>query len=322
MAGRHPRSKLDTELLAKIDEKWRFKLSGPEKGVITKGVFSLEEFSRVSKISKFSRISRKWSDYPFFSTVWEFSRISTFSRISRKGILLKRPLFQKTPFSDAEHGKLSQGHRASYKGDAPKVTEANLRFPAVFCENLRFPAPSKCLNFQEKGWICENLRFSAKICVLGSLCHLSSVTLSAPWQPVPFSRGHTPLGFVSSPPFHPPTFNYPAPHRWASLPCEHKPSPNCENRPLHCKENPRKTFRPVSTNGACKIKPCTNFLSISRKNLENPQFRARTWKIPAEKPCAKSIPKIARKYKIAPGFRLWCCPQEGPWIVTPKQSYR
>ena len=36
--------------------------------------------------------------------------------------------------------------------------------------------------FQEKGWICENLRFAAKICVLGSLslCHLSSVLLSAP----------------------------------------------------------------------------------------------------------------------------------------------
>ena len=67
------------------------------------------------------------------------------------------------------------------------MTEPNLRFPAVFCENLRFsakirgflrfPAPSKCLNFQAKGWICENLRFSAKICVFGFLCHLGSVTL-------------------------------------------------------------------------------------------------------------------------------------------------
>ena len=34
------------------------------------------------------------------------------------------------------------------KGDAPKVTEPNLRFPAVFCENLRFPAK-----------ICGFLRF-------------------------------------------------------------------------------------------------------------------------------------------------------------------
>ena len=49
------------------------------------------------------------------------------------------------------------------------MTEPNLRFPAVFCGNLRFsakihgflrfPAPSKCFSFQEKGWICENLRF-------------------------------------------------------------------------------------------------------------------------------------------------------------------
>ena len=50
---------------------------------------------------------------------------------------------------------------AELKGDAPKVTEPNLRFPAVFCENLRFPAkicgflrfpaPSECWNLQEKG---------------------------------------------------------------------------------------------------------------------------------------------------------------------------
>ena len=52
-----------------------------------------------------------------------------------------------------------------------------LRKSAVFCEN---PALSKSLNFQEKGWICKNLRFSAKICALGFLCHLRSVTLSSP----------------------------------------------------------------------------------------------------------------------------------------------
>ena len=44
-----------------------------------------------------------------------------------------------------------------------------LRKSAVF---LWFPAPSKCLNFQEKGWICENLRFSAN----------SSVPLGVPWE--------------------------------------------------------------------------------------------------------------------------------------------
>ena len=37
--------------------------SGPEKGVITKGVFSLEN-SLESLKSKFSRISRKWLDSP------------------------------------------------------------------------------------------------------------------------------------------------------------------------------------------------------------------------------------------------------------------
>ena len=57
-----------------------------------------------------------------------------------------------------------------------KVTEPNLRFlrsPANICGYLResavfcgFLRPSK------KGSICENLGFSAKICVLGSLCHL------------------------------------------------------------------------------------------------------------------------------------------------------
>ena len=43
-----------------------------------------------------------------------------------------------------------------------------LRFSAKIFGLLRKSAPSKCLNFQEKGWICENLGFSAKICVLGS----------------------------------------------------------------------------------------------------------------------------------------------------------
>ena len=58
-----------------------------KKGSLRKGI---------SKISRFSRISRKWSDSPLFSTVWGFSkisRISKFSRISRKWTFLKRPLF-------------------------------------------------------------------------------------------------------------------------------------------------------------------------------------------------------------------------------------
>ena len=40
-----------------------------------------------------------------------------------------------------------------------------LRKSSVSCGFLRFLVPSKCWNFQEKVWIWENLRFSAKICV-------------------------------------------------------------------------------------------------------------------------------------------------------------
>ena len=47
------------------------------------------------------------------------------------------------------------------------MTNPNVRFPAAFCEKnfgflrgkLRFPAPFKCLNFQEKGSVCH-LNFS------------------------------------------------------------------------------------------------------------------------------------------------------------------
>ena len=67
-----------------------------------------------------------------------------------------------------------------------------LRFSAKifgFLQKSAVPAPSTCLNFQEKGRICENRRFSAKICVLGFLCHLSSVPLSASRVFVPSQKG-------------------------------------------------------------------------------------------------------------------------------------
>ena len=93
------------------------------------------------------------------------------------------------------------------KGDDPKVTEPNLRKSSVFCENLRFsvkicgflqfPAPSKCWNFQEKGWICKNLRLSAKMCVLGALCHLSSVTLSSAWTAVNPLQFHACISYMA-----------------------------------------------------------------------------------------------------------------------------
>ena len=51
----------------------------------------------ISRISKFARISREWSDSPLFSTVWAFSKISRISKLSRKNSrkwsFLKGPLF-------------------------------------------------------------------------------------------------------------------------------------------------------------------------------------------------------------------------------------
>ena len=64
-----------------------------ERGLFTGGV------------SQISKISKNWSDYPLFSTVWgssTISRISKFSRILEKWTFLKRPLFQKTPFSEPD----------------------------------------------------------------------------------------------------------------------------------------------------------------------------------------------------------------------------
>ena len=79
-----------------------------ERGLFAGGI------SRISKISKFSRISRKWSESPLFSTVWGFSRISRiskFSRISRKCTFPKRPLFQKTPFSEPDHKSMKSQYQ-------------------------------------------------------------------------------------------------------------------------------------------------------------------------------------------------------------------
>ena len=78
----------------------RLFLGTGKRGHYERGLFA-GEISRISKISKFSSISRKWSESPFFSTGWGFSRnsrISKFSRISRKWTFLKRPPFPKDPF--------------------------------------------------------------------------------------------------------------------------------------------------------------------------------------------------------------------------------
>ena len=52
----------------------------------------------------------------------------------------------------------------------------------VFCGFLH--PPIKCLNFHEKWRICKISGFLRKIFVLGSLCHLMSVTLSSPRKPL------------------------------------------------------------------------------------------------------------------------------------------
>ena len=85
----------ETPVAGRRDRKGHY-----ERGLFTGGI------SRISKFSKFSRISGKWSDSPFFSTVWGFSKICRisqfFSTIYRKWTLLKRPLFPKTPLSEPE----------------------------------------------------------------------------------------------------------------------------------------------------------------------------------------------------------------------------
>ena len=72
-----------------------------KRGHYERGLFN----GGISRISKFSRTSRKWSDSALFSTLLGFSRISRiskFSRISRKWTFQKRPLFQKTLFSEPD----------------------------------------------------------------------------------------------------------------------------------------------------------------------------------------------------------------------------
>ena len=79
------------------------------------------------------------------------------------------------------------------------MTESNLPFPAVFCENLRFaakicenPAPSTCWKFQGEG---VNLRKSAVFCenLSFGLSLSGSVSLSVPrylpkFLPISFFR--------------------------------------------------------------------------------------------------------------------------------------
>ena len=91
----------DTETLKKKRNRIPFQIGTGKGGHYEKGLFT----AGISRISRFSRISRKWSESPLFYRVWGLSRISripTFSRISKKKVFLKRPLFQKIPFSEPD----------------------------------------------------------------------------------------------------------------------------------------------------------------------------------------------------------------------------
>ena len=83
-----------------FSQKSRNMFGTGKRGLYERGLFA-GEISRISEISKFSRISRKWSESPFYSRVWGFSRnsrISKFSRISRRWTFLKDPFSKRPPF--------------------------------------------------------------------------------------------------------------------------------------------------------------------------------------------------------------------------------
>ena len=74
----------------------KFKIGTGKRGHYERGLF-IGGISRISKISIFSRISRKWSDSPFFSTVWRFSTISNSLESLEMDFSEKTP-FPKDPF--------------------------------------------------------------------------------------------------------------------------------------------------------------------------------------------------------------------------------
>ena len=117
-------------------------------------------------------ILKNKSSYP----EWNYSPFFSAKGVVKLGVKLwwniPRATFSKVWVSEAEISPKFRAKNGVKNGKS-----------SVFCENLRFSAPSepsKCLNFQEKGWIRKNLRFSCENLRLGSLCHLSSVPLRAP----------------------------------------------------------------------------------------------------------------------------------------------
>ena len=117
--------------------------SGLEKGSLRKGSFHWRILNFLYNLY----ISRKWSDSPLFSTVWGFSWISKFSRLSRKWTFLKRPLFQKTPFSEPELKA-----QCSYFGTHSNCNEGNLKTLDTVTVNPELTLTTKshtCTDFEE-----------------------------------------------------------------------------------------------------------------------------------------------------------------------------
>ena len=92
------------------------------------------------------------------SISWDLScRVLEGVKRGKVNVRLTTQLTSPAPSQDASQVLSPQQEYGRAKGDGPKVTEPNLRFPPVFCENLRFAAkicgflrksaPSKCLNF-------------------------------------------------------------------------------------------------------------------------------------------------------------------------------
>ena len=106
-----------------------------KRGHYEKGLFT-GEISRTSKISKLSRISRRWPESPLFSTVWGFSkssRISKFSRISRKMGFSEKTSLPQDPFFRTRH--IPSGIWLSQRGCKILLTldvlNRNLRFATI-----------------------------------------------------------------------------------------------------------------------------------------------------------------------------------------------
>ena len=92
-----------------------------------------------------------------------------------KGEAQKSPLFRRYP------GRFWFSQDRLFSRNSTRKP-LNLKKTPIFTNS---PKACKSTCLYNAPSLHTNLRFSAKICVLGFLCHLRSVTLSAPWPIVP-----------------------------------------------------------------------------------------------------------------------------------------